>query len=86
MTHRMMTQLSPSDLNYEIAGSKKCLANHETLLLSPLFHRTVLHKAKNDLVMYLNALAEQLDPSVNTSCTRNVMTGTTNNTLLVDLV
>jgi hypothetical protein len=28
MTHRMMTQLSPSDLNYEIAGSKKCLANH----------------------------------------------------------
>jgi polysaccharide deacetylase len=28
MTHRMMTQLSPSDLNYEIAGSKECLANH----------------------------------------------------------
>jgi polysaccharide deacetylase len=28
MTHRTMTQLSPSDLNYEIAGSKKCLANH----------------------------------------------------------
>jgi len=28
MTHRMMTQLSPSDLNYEIAGSKKCLADH----------------------------------------------------------
>ena len=28
MTHHMMTQLSPSDLNYEIAGSKKCLANH----------------------------------------------------------
>ena len=28
MTHRKMTQLSPSDLNYEIAGSKKCLANH----------------------------------------------------------
>ena len=28
MTHRMMTQLSPSDLNYEIAGSKQCLANH----------------------------------------------------------
>jgi hypothetical protein len=28
MNHRMMTQLSPSDLNYEIAGSKKCLANH----------------------------------------------------------
>jgi hypothetical protein len=27
-THRMVTQLSPSDLNYEIAGSKKCLANH----------------------------------------------------------
>ena len=23
-----MTQLSPSDLNYEIAGSKECLANH----------------------------------------------------------
>jgi hypothetical protein len=28
MTHRMMTQLSPSDLTYEIAGSKQCLANH----------------------------------------------------------
>jgi biotin operon repressor len=28
MTHRKMTQLSPSDLNYEIAGSKECLANH----------------------------------------------------------
>jgi hypothetical protein len=28
MTHRMMTQLSPSDLNYEIAGSKECLADH----------------------------------------------------------
>ncbi len=28
MTHRRMTHLSPSDLNYEIAGSKKCLAEH----------------------------------------------------------
>ena len=28
MTHRRMTHLSPSDLNYEIAGSKKCLADH----------------------------------------------------------
>jgi biotin operon repressor len=28
MTHRMMTQLSSNDLNYEIAGSKQCLANH----------------------------------------------------------
>jgi hypothetical protein len=28
MTHRKMTRLSPSDLNYEIAGSKECLANH----------------------------------------------------------
>jgi hypothetical protein len=28
MTHRTMTQLSPTDLNYEIAGSKKCLADH----------------------------------------------------------
>jgi hypothetical protein len=28
MTHRIMTQLSPSDLNYEIAGSKECLDNH----------------------------------------------------------
>jgi Polysaccharide deacetylase len=28
MNHRAMTQLSPSDLNYEIAGSKECLANH----------------------------------------------------------
>jgi peptidoglycan/xylan/chitin deacetylase (PgdA/CDA1 family) len=28
MTHRNMTQLSPSDLIYEIAGSKVCLANH----------------------------------------------------------
>ena len=28
MTHRRMTHLSPSDLNYEIAGSKKCLTDH----------------------------------------------------------
>jgi biotin operon repressor len=28
MSHRMMTHLSPSDLNHEIAGSKKCLADH----------------------------------------------------------
>ena len=28
MTHRKMTHLSPNDLNYEIAGSKKCLADH----------------------------------------------------------
>ena len=28
MTHRRMTHLSPSELTYEIAGSKKCLANH----------------------------------------------------------
>jgi peptidoglycan/xylan/chitin deacetylase (PgdA/CDA1 family) len=28
MTHRRMTHLSPNDLNYEIAGSKKCLADH----------------------------------------------------------
>jgi hypothetical protein len=28
MTHRKMTQLSPTDLKYEIAGSKECLANH----------------------------------------------------------
>ena len=28
MTHRRMTHLSPIELNYEIAGSKKCLANH----------------------------------------------------------
>jgi len=28
MTHRRMTNLSPHDLNYEVAGSKKCLADH----------------------------------------------------------
>ena len=28
MTHRRMTNLSPNDLNYEVAGSKKCLADH----------------------------------------------------------
>ena len=28
MTHRRMTHLSPNDLNYEIAGSRKCLADH----------------------------------------------------------
>jgi peptidoglycan/xylan/chitin deacetylase (PgdA/CDA1 family) len=26
MTHRRMTHLSPSDLSYEMAGSKKCMA------------------------------------------------------------
>ena len=29
MTHRRMTHLSPTDLNYEIAGSKKCLTDHD---------------------------------------------------------
>ena len=28
MTHRSMTNLSPSGLNYEVAESKKCLADH----------------------------------------------------------
>ena len=37
-------------------------------------------EAKNDSIMYLNALEEQLSPSVGTSYTRNVMTGTASNT------
>ena len=28
MTPHSMTHLSPNDLNYQIAGSKKCLADH----------------------------------------------------------
>jgi hypothetical protein len=27
-SHRRMTHFSPSDLNYEIAGLKKCLSDH----------------------------------------------------------
>ena len=37
-------------------------------------------EAKNDSIMYLNALEEQLGPAVTTSFTRSVMTGTVSNT------
>jgi hypothetical protein len=37
-------------------------------------------EAKNDSIMFLNALEEQLGPSVSTSYTRNIMTGTASNT------
>ena len=37
-------------------------------------------EAKNDSIMFLNALEEQLGPSVSTSYTRNTMTGTASNT------
>ena len=39
-------------------------------------------EAKNDSIMYLNALEQQLGPSITTSHTKNVMTGTASNTFL----
>jgi hypothetical protein len=67
-------------------STKTTTSNIQTLLL--LIEHTIglvsenntNAEAKNDSIMYLNALEEQLGPSVSTSYTRNVMTGTANNT------
>ena len=67
-------------------SNKTNISNIQTLLL--LIEHTIglisenntNAEAKNDSIMYLNALEEQLGPSVSTSYARNVMTGPTSNT------
>ena len=70
----------------KIRSNKTNISNIQTLML--LIEHTIglisenntNAEAKNDSIMYLNALEEQLGPSVSTSYTRNTMIGTTNNT------
>ena len=67
-------------------STKTTISNIQTLLL--LIEHTIglisenntNAEAKYDSIMYLNALEEQLGPSVSTSYTRSVMTGTANST------
>jgi hypothetical protein len=61
MTHRRMTHLSPNDLNYEIAGSKKCLADHG-------INATVIattHGHERDNATVINEIAKYYDLAVN---------------------
>src|SRR5438132_10163888 len=61
MTHRRMTHLSPSDLNYEIAGSKKCLANHG--INATVFATT--HGTEGDNATIINQISKYYDLAVN---------------------
>jgi hypothetical protein len=61
MTHRRMTHLSPNDLNYEIAGSKKCLANHG--INTTVIATTHGHERNNGTV--INEIAKYYDLAVN---------------------
>jgi hypothetical protein len=67
-------------------SNKTNISNIQTLMLlikhtiGLISENNTNAEAKNDSIMYLNALEEQLGPSVSTSYTRNTMIGTTNNT------
>lgn len=61
MTHRRMTHLSPSDLIYEIAGSKKCLANHG--INATVFATT--HGTYRDNATIINGISKYYDLAVN---------------------
>ena len=61
MTHRRMTHLSPSDLNYEIAGSKKCLADHA--INATVFATT--HGNERDNVTIINQISKYYNLAVN---------------------
>ena len=61
MTHRRMTHLSPSDLNYETAGSKKCLADHG--INATAFATT--HGDERNNVTIINEIAKYYDLAVN---------------------
>jgi hypothetical protein len=61
MTHRRMTHLSPSDLNYEIAGSKKCLADHG--INATVFATT--HGDERNNVTIINEISKYYDLAVN---------------------
>jgi biotin operon repressor len=61
MTHRRMTHLSPSDLNYEIAGSKKCLADHG--INATVFATT--HGNERDNATIINQISKYYNLAVN---------------------
>ena len=61
MTHRRMTNLSPNDLNYEVAGSKKCLADHG--VNATIFATTHGDEWNNATV--INAIAKYYNFAVN---------------------
>ena len=61
MTHRRMTHLSPSELNYEIAGSKECLAKHG--INATVFATT--HGGETDNASIINELSKYYDFAVN---------------------
>ena len=61
MTHRRMTHLSPSDLTYEIAGSKKCLADHG--INATVFATTHGNERHNATI--INEIAKYYDLAVN---------------------
>ena len=61
MTHRRMTNLSPSDLDYEVAGSKKCLADHG--INATIFATTHGNEWNNATV--INAVAKYYNFAVN---------------------
>jgi hypothetical protein len=73
-------------LSMSANSNKTNISNIQTLLL--LIEHTIglisenntNAEAKNDSIMYLNALEEQLGQSVSTPYTRSTMIGTTNNT------
>jgi hypothetical protein len=61
MTHRMMTHLSPTDLNYEMAGSRKCLADHG--INATAFATT--HGNERNNATIINEIAKYYDLAVN---------------------
>jgi hypothetical protein len=61
MTHRGMTHLSQSELNYEVAGSKGCLADHG--INATAFATTHGNERKNATI--INEIAKNYDVAVN---------------------
>jgi len=61
LTHRRMTHLSPNDLTYEIAGSKKCLADHG--INATVFATT--HGNERNNATIINEIAKYYDLAVN---------------------
>jgi len=72
------------ELSMSANSNKTNISNIQTLLLfiehtiGLISENNTNADAKNDSIMYLNALEEQLGPSVSTSYTRSIMIGTTN--------
>lgn len=61
MTHHRMTHMSPSELIYETAGSKKCLADHG--VNATVFATT--HGDERNNATVINAIAKYYDLAVN---------------------